>query len=176
MSWGSHDLRTSTISVTAQASKFPTITSLAHNNVSLIHTKSTVTIPHYRTNDPPSPSYGQSFPESVTTIENSTTRNNPPKPIPYVPIDPDSEPSSSDSSLLDSFDSGYSKQGRHIRNKLWRKSCNNNPIKKCTNLTANILKDEYNYRVTKYKSDEDPLQQQIYLLTFINTLIFIITI
>ena len=60
------------------------------------------------------------------------SHNNPPKLIPYIPIEPDADPIllysySLDSS--DSFDSGYSKQGRCMRNKHCRNICKNEPIK-----------------------------------------------
>ena len=70
-------------------------------------------------------------------------RNNQTKPVPYVPIEPDSDPSSSESSSLessDSFNSGYYKQGRHTRNKSLWKRLNNDSIKKCTKLTSKLIK------------------------------------
>ena len=54
--------------------------------------------------DPPSPLHDSS-PEIVTARVNTKPRKNPPNPVPYVPIDPNSDPSLSDSSLLDSSDS-----------------------------------------------------------------------
>ena len=56
---GSHDLRTSKIYTTAQASKFYTRTIMAHNNVSSVNKYSPVAITHYRKNNPSSPLYGQ---------------------------------------------------------------------------------------------------------------------
>ena len=70
---------------------------------------------HFGTNDPPSLSYGQLFPEIITPTQHYTPHNNPPKLLTYLPIDPDSDPSSSDYSSLDSSDSSvskYSKQGK----------------------------------------------------------------
>ena len=104
MSWGSHDLCSSTISTAAQASKFSTRTHLAHNIVLSVRTQYMVPIPHYRTNEPPSPFHEKSFPESIPPTENYMPLNNPLKPVPYVSSDPDPDPSSMLSSLLDSSD------------------------------------------------------------------------
>ena len=181
MSWVSHDLRTSTISDTSQASTFYTRTPLAHNNVSSIHTHYLLTVPHYKNkfhygkNYSPSPFYGQSSQAIITPTEKSTPCNNPPKQVPYVPIDPNSYPSLLDSSLLDSYDSsdsGYSKLGQrtHTHKKFCIKNFNDDSIKKCANLTAKLLKYAYNSRVTKFKLDEDPLQSWVYFLSFVNSL------
>ena len=102
MSWGSHDLCTSTISTTAQASTFSTRTYLEHNIVLSVRTQYMVPILHYRTNEPPSPLHDKSFTEIIPPKENYMPLNNPLKPVPYVPSDPDPDPSSLLSSLLDS--------------------------------------------------------------------------
>ena len=138
MSWGSHDPQASSIYGTEQGSKCSMRTPLAHNNVSLVHTHSPLPVPYYKTklnyetNDPPLPSNGKSSPESVTPTGNLTPPNNPPKPVPSTPIEPDSDPSSLDYSLLDSSDSsdsGYLKQGQRTCKKCWRKGVTTNPIK-----------------------------------------------
>ena len=111
MSWESHDTQASTISVTEQAIKFSTRTIMAYKNVSLEHTHYTVPVQRYkqkltyRTSNPLSPSNDQSSTVRVTHTGNSTPCNNPQKPVPYVPIDPDSDQISSNSSLLNSSDS-----------------------------------------------------------------------
>ena len=121
MPWGSHDPQASTVSATAQASTFSTRTPLEHNNVSLVYTHSLVPVPHYkpkftyRASDHPSISYVQSLTENFTPTGNYKLRKNSTKPVSYVPIDPNSDPSSfnySLSSSLDSLDSGYYKQER----------------------------------------------------------------
>ena len=61
---------------------------MAHKKLSLLHTHSPVTIPHYGKNEPSLPSYGQSSSASVTPAENYTPGNNPPKPVPCIPIEP----------------------------------------------------------------------------------------
>ena len=68
-------------------------TPLAHNNFSSVRTQSTIPVPCYRKNDPPSPLHGQSLPASVTPKNIYTPLNNPPKPVPYIPIDSDPDPS-----------------------------------------------------------------------------------
>ena len=106
---------------------------------------------------PPPPSYDQSSPTSITPIGNSTPRNNPPKPVPQIPNEPDSDPSSSYSSSpnssysSDSEHSGYSKQIQRTCKKRWNKRHNNDPIKKCIKLTSKLLKSVYNSNVTRYK-------------------------
>ena len=99
---------------------------------------------------------------------------NPPKQVPHVKNDPDSDPSSSDSSSSDSSDSsdsGYYKRALRTRKKIQVKRNNTEPIKKCDNPTSKLLKAAYNYKVTKFKLDEDPLQCQVYFLTLMNSLI-----
>ena len=81
----------------------------------------------------------------VTPKGNPTPRNNPPKPAPNVPDDPDSDPSLSDCSLSESsnsLDGEYSKQRRFMKKN--EKNCQsknsvNDPIKKCAKLTAKLL-------------------------------------
>ena len=36
---------------------------------------------------------------------------------------------------------------------------NNDPIKKCANITAKILKAAYNFKVLRFKLEEDTIQQ-----------------
>ena len=145
----SHDPKDNTNSTTTQSSTFSTIT---------VQRKFTygTKFPSY----PPPPSNGQSSPSSITPTGNYTPRNNPPKPVPHVPIEPDSDPSFPDYSSLDSSDSsdsGYSKQRRRTRKKRWSKMHNNDPIKKCAKLTYKLLKSAYNSKVERFKLDEDPL-------------------
>ena len=80
-----YDVCASTISTTAYYSTFSTTTSLAHNNLSLVHTQSMLHITHCITNDTPSPSNGQLLPISVIPTENSRSQNNLPKQVPHVP-------------------------------------------------------------------------------------------
>ena len=148
MLWDLHDPQAITDSTTAQSSIFYTRKPLANNIVSLVHTHYLVSVPRskpkftYKISNPPST-------ESVTSTVNYPPRNSPPKPVPYVPIGPDSDPISSDYSLLgssDSSESGYFKRGQLHHNKLRRQRRNNKPnkkhsIKKCTKLTAKIIKD-----------------------------------
>ena len=44
------------------------------------------------------------------------------------------------------------------------------PIKKYAKLTANILTSAYKLKVITFKLDEDPLQSQVYFLSFMNSL------
>ena len=48
--------------------------------------------------------------------------------------------------------------------------CFDDPIKKCANLTANLITSAYKSEVIKFKSDENPLQRREYLLSFMNSL------
>ena len=48
--------------------------------------------------------------------------------------------------------------------------CFYEPIKKWANITAKLLKVKYKSKAIKFKLDEDKLQRQIYLLSFINSL------
>ena len=83
--------------------------------------------------------------------------------VPKVPPEPYSDPSQSDFSSLDSSDSSdesYYKQRERAKNnkkKHQSKTCFNNPIKNCANLTSNILTDTYKSEFIKFKLDEDPL-------------------
>ena len=85
----------------------------------------------YSTSDPPSPSHDSSA-ESVTTKVNLTPHNNPHNPVPNVPADPGSDPSSSDFTLSDSSkssDDEYYKQRqctkKNINNRQSKKHFNN---------------------------------------------------
>ena len=134
MLWDSYYPQAIKYSTTAQASIFPNITPTEHNHVSLVHTHSLVTVPRskpiftYRTIDPSSPYNCQSSPASVTRTVNYIPHNNPPKLVPYVPVEPESDLISSDSSLLDSSypsESGCLKILRLMYNKLQGERCNN---------------------------------------------------
>ena len=103
MSWNSHDPQASKNYATSQANTFSLRTHLSQNNVALVNTHSLLPVPRkltYKTSDPPLPSNGKPSPASVTPTGNLTPYNNPPKLVPQVPIDPDSDPSSLNSSLF----------------------------------------------------------------------------
>ena len=107
---------------------------------------------------------------------NPTPINNPPNPVPNLPADPYSDSIFSDSSSSDSSDSSeseYLKQvGRTKNSKKKRQSKKsfNEAINKCANITTKLLKYVYNSKVTEFKTDEDPIQQRVYFLYFINEL------
>ena len=113
--------------------------------------------------DPLWPPYDSSA-ESETHRVNTKTRNNPPNLVTNVPSDPYSDQSLSYSSLSESYDSsedGYYKQKRRAKNdknKCRSKMCFDDPIKKCTKLTAKLLTAAYKSKVITFKLDEDPLQ------------------
>ena len=71
---------------------------LAFKVHSLVHASPIFT--YGSASDPPTPSH-DSPAESVTPKVHPNPRNNPPNPVPYVPADPGSDPSLSDSSLSD---------------------------------------------------------------------------
>ena len=140
MSWDSKD---------SGASIFLTRTPLAYNYMSPVHTYYPVPAPHhtqiftYITSEPPSPSHNKSSRGSITYTENPLSCNNPPNPVPNLPADPDSDPRSSDYSLLylyDLSDSGYPKRGWRTKNNCRSKNRFNDPIKKLAKLTAKLLK------------------------------------
>ena len=72
-------------------------------------------------------------------------RDNPHNMVPWLPTDPDSDPSSSDfssSKSSDSLDDEYYKQRQRTENnnnKCHSKSCFNDPIKKSVKITAKVL-------------------------------------
>ena len=80
----------------------------------------------------------------MTPKGNPTLRNNSSNPAPNVPTDPDSDPSLSDYSLSDSYDSPdgeYSKQRRCTKkneNNCQSKNIFNDPIKKCAKLISKL--------------------------------------
>ena len=83
----------------------------------------------------------------MTPKLNPPPQNNPPNPVPNVPSDNDLDTSSSDYSLLGSYnlsDFRYPRRGQHTINKNRSKNSFNESIKKCENLVARIIKDEYN--------------------------------
>ena len=81
--------------------------------------------------------------------------------------DDSSDPSSSD----DSDDSDSSEDSHYRRrqqkNKKHRKK---DPIRLCATLTAKLLTTAFKSKIIRFKLDEDPLQRQIYFLTFIDSL------
>ena len=44
--------------------------------------------------------------------------------------------------------------------------CFNDTIKNCAKLTTKLIKAAYKSKFIKFKLDEDPLQRQVYLLSF----------
>ena len=46
----------------------------------------------------------------------------------------------------------------------------NDPIKLCARLTANLLTTLFKSKIGRFKMDEDPLQRRIYFLTFVESL------
>ena len=81
--------------------------------------------------------------------------------------DESSEPSSSDDS--DSSDSSEDSHYRRRRrkNKKYQKEA---PIRLCPTLTTKLQTTEFKSKIIRFKMDEDPLQHQIYFLTFIDSL------
>ena len=79
------------------------------------------------------------------------------------------EQDSSDSLLSDYYSSEKSDYRRKRRNKkkIHRK---NDYIKLCAKLTMKFLTKAYKSKITKFKLGEDPLQRQIYFLTFVESL------
>ena len=75
--------------------------------------------------------------------------------------DDSSDPSSSDNS--DSSDDSHYRLKRR-KNKKHRKK---DPIKLCETLTKKLLMTAYKSNIIRFKTDEDPLQRRIYLLTFV---------
>ena len=49
---------------------------------------------------------------------------------------------------------------------------NNDTIKKWSKITAKLIETEYNYKVTIFKFSEDPLQNRVYFLNFLNYLYY----
>ena len=78
--------------------------------------------------------------------------------------DDSSDPSSSDDSDS-SEDSHYRRKRR--KDKKHRKE---DPIRLCATLTAKLLTTAYKLKIIRFKLNEDPLQRQIYFLTFIDSL------
>ena len=109
----------------------------------------------------------------MTAKVNPNPCKNPPNTVPYIPADPDSDPSFSDYSLSESSESSDNEYYKWIRgakkdkNKLWSKTRSDDPIKKCVNITAKILIAAYKSNFVK---DEDSLQCRVYFLFFMNSL------
>ena len=101
---------------------------------------------------------------------------NTPNMVPFVPAEPDSYPSLSYSSSAESFyssDGEYYKWRRHAekyKNKRWSKTRFGYPIEKCAKLKAKIFTAAYKSKYIAFKLDEDPLQQRVYFLYFMNSL------
>ena len=75
-----------------------------------------------------------------------------------------SEPSSSDRS--DSSGESHYRRKRQKDKKHQKKD----PIRLCATLTEKLLTTTYTSKIIRFKMDEDPLQRQIYFLTFIDSL------
>ena len=78
----------------------------------------------------------------------------------------------SDLSSSDDSDDSDSSEDSHYRrrrrkNKKHRKK---DPIRLCATLTAKLLTTAFKSKMIRFKLDEDPLQRQIYFLTFIDSL------
>ena len=157
-----------------------------HDSADICSIENILTSPvHYPVPTPPICFYGRaryplsplhdSSEDSVTPKVNPKPRGNPPNPVPKVLDDPDSNPSLSDSSFSESDDSSddeYYKiiqSAKNDKKKLCSKTCSNEPIRKCANLTSKLLKSAYKSKVVKFKSDEYPLQPQVYFLSFMNS-------
>ena len=56
------------------------------------------------------------------------------------------------------------------KNKHRSKNHSNDPIKKCSKITAKLLRSAYKSRFTAFKLDDDPLQCRVYLLSLINSI------
>ena len=76
---------------------------------------------------------------------------------------------SSDPYLRDNSDSSDDSHYRRKRRKN-KKHRKNDRIKLCATLTAKFLTTEYKSKITIFKMDEDPLQRQIFFLTFVESL------
>ena len=111
-------------------------------------------------------------------------------------MNPETEPSSPDSSGTSSSDSRAKKKKKrrkhwkddfsdpssrddsdfsddsYYRRKRWKKKKHRkkNPIKQCTTLTEKLLTTAYKSNIIRFKMDEDPLQRRIYFLTFVELL------
>ena len=134
-----------------------------------------------KASDPQSPSH-ESSAEIETPKVNPTPRNNPTNPVPNVPANTDSDPGLSDSYLYNSSDSSdydyyniilFAKKNK---NKGQSKTGFDEPIKKCENLTAKLLKSAYKSSFIKFKLDKYPLHHRVYFLSVINSLEIVITI
>ena len=75
---------------------------------------------------------------------------------------------SSDPSLSNDYDFSYDSDYRRkqLKRKINRK---NYPIKLCARLTAKFLTTAYKSKFIRFKLDEDPLQQRIDFLTFVES-------
>ena len=51
-----------------------------------------------------------------------------------------------------------------------RRNIKKNLIKQCLTLMENLLTTAYKSKIIRFKMDEDPLQRQIYFLTFVESL------
>ena len=59
---------------------------------------------------------------------------------------------------------------KNDKNKHQSKNHFNDSIKKCANLKAKVLTATYKSKVVNFKLYKDPLQHQVYFLSFINSL------
>ena len=77
-----------------------------------------------------------------------------------------------DSSDPSSSDDSDSSKGSHYRRKRRKdkKHRKEDPIRLCATLTEKLLTKAYKSKIIRFKLDEDPLQRQIYFLTFIDSL------
>ena len=73
--------------------------------------------------------------------------------------------------IHNSSDDEYQKRKWHAKknkNKCQSKTSFNDPTKKCATLTTMLITYTWKSKVIKFKLDEDPLQLQVYFLTFMN--------
>ena len=96
----------------------------------------------------------------------------------YLQEDPNLETDSSDSSSSnnDSSNDINDKLRRNRNKKKPRKHKKHDPIKLCAKLTAKLLEILYNWKVLKFKLEEDPLKRQIYFFTIMESLEMILHI
>ena len=76
---------------------------------------------------------------------------------------------SSDPSLSDDYDSSDDSHYRRKQHNT-KKTREKDPITIYTTLTEKFLTTAYKSNIIRFKTDEDPLQRQIYFLTFIDSL------
>ena len=74
-----------------------------------------------------------------------------------------SDSSSSNSDLFNKSDYRHKRRKKKIHQKT-------DPIKLCAQLTTKLLTTSHKSKIIRFKLDEDPLQRQVYFLTFVESL------